>query len=87
MLKLEEAVYKMSGQPADRLRLEDRGRLAVGQATDVVVFDPRTVVDRAEFGNPHQFPINVQYVLVNGRLAVDAEVYTGALAGKVLEPR
>ncbi len=86
-MTLEQAVYKMSGQVADRLRLKDRGRLAPGMAADVVVFDPGTVVDRADFGNPHQFPDGVAYVLVNGQFAVDGGEHTGVLAGRVLEAR
>jgi len=86
VLTLEEAIYKMSGQVADRLGLTGRGRVAVGQAADIVIFDVSAVIDRATFENPHQFPVGIDYVLVNGRLAVDGGKHTGALAGKVVEP-
>ena len=86
ILTLEEAVYKMSGQVADRLGLTDRGRVAVNQVADIAVFDPATVIDQADFENPHQYPIGISYVLVNGQLAVDKGTHTGVLAGRVLEP-
>ena len=84
MLTLEEAVYKMSGQVADRLSMTDRGRVAVGQIADIAVFNPNTVIDRADFENPHQYPVGVDYVLVNGHLVVDQGQHTGALPGRVL---
>jgi N-acyl-D-amino-acid deacylase len=71
---------------ADRLGLTDRGRLAPGMAADVVVFDPATVGDPADFVDPHQYATGVPYVLVNGQVAVDNGVETGVLAGRVLEP-
>jgi N-acyl-D-aspartate/D-glutamate deacylase len=87
VLGLAEAVHKMTGRVADRLGLADRGRLRPGQAADVVVFDPAAVRDRATFQDPHQYAEGVPFVLVNGRLAVDAGTETGALAGRVLAPR
>ncbi len=85
-LTLAEAVYKMSGQVADRLGLKDRGRLRQGQAADVVIFDPATVQDEADFQNPHQYATGIPYVLVNGQMVVDGGEHTGALVGQVLEP-
>ena len=84
VLSLEEAVHKMSGKVADRLGLRDRGRVRRGQAADLVVFDPATVVDRADFENPHQYPAGIEFVLVNGRVAVERGEHTGVAAGRVL---
>ena len=81
---LEEAVYKMSGQVADRLGMTDRGRVAVGQVADIAIFDPATVIDLADFENPHQYPLGVPYVLVNGQVVVDKNEHSGALPGRVL---
>lgn len=69
-LTLEEALHKMTTRPADRVHLRDRGRLAVGLAGDVTVFDPDRVADAATFANPFQYPVGVAAVVVNGRVAV-----------------
>ena len=65
-LTLEQAVWKMSGFPASRLKLTDRGRLRVGAAADIAVFDPSSVADRATFTDPFQYPVGMPHVLVNG---------------------
>lgn len=83
-LGLEEAVHKMTGQPAARLRLADRGRVAVGAWADVVVFDAATVADRATFESPHQYPVGIEQVLVNGVAVVRDGAFTDARAGVVL---
>ncbi|AHG93567.1 D-aminoacylase domain protein (plasmid) [Gemmatirosa kalamazoonensis] len=84
LLTLEEAVHKMTGMPAARLGLADRGRLAEGAAADVVVFDPATVRDQSTYEAPHQYPAGIPYVIVNGAVAVDGGVPNGARAGRVL---
>lgn len=86
VLSLPEAVFKMTGLPADRLGLSDRGRLAEGMKADVVLFDPSTVRDRATYTNPHQYPAGIVYVWVNGDLVVGPEGHTGSLPGRVLSP-
>ncbi len=84
VLSLEEAVRKMTGLPAERMTLRDRGLIAEGLAADVVVFDADTVIDLSTFEEPHQYPIGVPYVLVNGTAVVDGGVHTGARPGRVL---
>ena len=84
VLTLEAAVHKMSGMPAARMGLTERGVLREGAFADVAVFDPATVADRATFQAPHQYPVGIPYVIVNGRLAVDGGRYTGVRAGRVL---
>ncbi len=84
VIPLAEAVRRMTSLPAQRLKLADRGRLAVGLKADVTVFDPALVRDRATFDAPHQYPVGVSYVIVNGRLAADGGVQTEVLSGKVL---
>jgi N-acyl-D-amino-acid deacylase len=86
VLSLEEAVYKMSGQVADRLQLRDRGRIAMNQIADLVVFDPTRVVDQADFDNPHQYPLGIEHVMINGQWVIRQGEHTGALPGRVLEP-
>jgi len=84
VLRLEEAVYKMSGQVAARLGMSDRGLIAVGKFADIVVFDPATVADRADFENPHRYAVGVRYVMVSGELVIDDGEHSGALPGSVL---
>lgn len=87
-LTLEQAIHKMSGYPAARLRLGDRGRVARGFAADVVVFDPATIADRATFEQPFQYPVGLSAVIVNGRLALrqDERQDAGAHAGTPVTP-
>ncbi len=70
VLTLAQAVHKMSGLPASRLRIRDRGLLRAGLAADVVIFDPGTVRDRATFTEPFQYPDGIRAVFVNGAPAV-----------------
>jgi dihydroorotase/N-acyl-D-amino-acid deacylase len=74
----------MSAQPAQRMRITDRGVLKQGMWADVVVFDPATITDVATFENPNQLSKGMEYVLVNGKLVIDGGRMTNALAGKVL---
>jgi N-acyl-D-amino-acid deacylase len=69
-LTLADAIRKMTSMPADRLRLSDRGRLAVGKAADVVVFDPLRIADTATFERPFQYPVGISLVIVNGAIAL-----------------
>jgi N-acyl-D-amino-acid deacylase len=83
-LTLEDAVHRMSGIPADRLKLFDRGLLRPGMKADVVVFDPATVQDKADFANPHQYAVGFKYVLVNGRVVIDEGKLTAERPGQIL---
>jgi N-acyl-D-aspartate/D-glutamate deacylase len=84
VISLEQAIRSASGLPADILKLPERGYLKPGYFADVVAFDPRTFRDRATFDQPHQYATGVQYLFVNGRLAIDGGRFTGDLAGRVL---
>lgn len=85
-LTLEAAVHKMTTQPASRVRLSDRGRLAVGLAADVVVFDPARVADRATYEAPFQYPAGIDVVIVNGAIALRDGARVGAGQGRALRP-
>ena len=74
----------MTSASANRLGLLDRGRIGVGYAADLVLFDPDTVQDRATFENPAQYSTGMDYVWVNGVLAIDEGKMTGARAGQVI---
>jgi N-acyl-D-aspartate/D-glutamate deacylase len=84
LLTLEQAIHKMTGMPAKRVGLRDRGLLLAGSYADITIFDPKTVIDRATFEVPNQHPEGIKYVIVNGRLSVDDGRRTAALAGRAL---
>ena len=64
--------------------LLDRGLIKEGMIADITLFDPRTVKDKATFDKPHQYPEGIEYVFVNGQVAVAKGEWTGIKAGKVL---
>ena len=84
LLSLEEAVRKMSAIPAQRLGLQDRGIIRDGMKADIVVFDPERVAATATFEQPKQYPLGIDYVLVNGKLVVDSGEHTGVLPGRAI---
>ena len=83
-IPLQEAIRKMTSAPAQKMGLKDRGLLREGMWADIVVFDPKTVIDMATFSEPHQYPVGIEYVLVNGQVTIEKGEHTGALAGRVL---
>jgi N-acyl-D-amino-acid deacylase len=85
-LTLASAIQKMTSMPASRLRLADRGRLAVGLAADLVLFDPARVIDRATYEQPFQYPDGIAAVIVNGSMALRDGVRSNAATGLVLKP-
>ena len=84
VLSLQEAIHKMSGLPAERLGLVDRSIIKEGNYADLVIFDPEKVIDKATFEQPHQYPVGIQYVIVNGAFAVDQGTFVDSRAGHVL---
>lgn len=84
VLPLEEAVRKMTSLPAQRIGLPERGMIKEGNYADITIFNPETVKDEATFAEPHQYPTGIEYVIINGGVAVDKGVFQGLLAGKVL---
>ncbi len=83
-ISLEAMIWRMSGHPAQRFGLVDRGRLAPGMAADLVLFDPETVADRATFDEPKQFPVGIDAVIVNGVFVIDEGRHSGATPGRAL---
>lgn len=86
LLPIEEAIRKITALPASRLRLSDRGVIAVGKVADLVLFDPLAIGDRADYAHPRQFAQGVKYVLVRGRIVKDPSGITGVCPGEVLRP-
>src|ERR1043166_4063100 len=84
LMPLEFAIHKMTGLPASNVGLKERGLLRQGYFADITIFDPKTVIDRATFEMPNQYPNGIKYVIVNGQLSVDDGKRTPALAGRAL---
>lgn len=84
IMSWEEAIRKSSALPAATIGMIDRGLIAVGMAADLVVLDPATVIDRATYEEPAQPSIGIQYVLVNGKIALSEGVATGIQGGRPL---
>lgn len=84
LMPLELAIHKMTGLPASNVGLKQRGLLREGYFADITIFDPKTVIDRATFEQPNQYPVGINFVIVNGQIEVDNGQRTPALAGRVL---
>jgi N-acyl-D-aspartate/D-glutamate deacylase len=84
LLKLEDAIRRMTSANALKTGLYDRGVLRPALAADVVAFDPERIIDRATYEEPFRYSEGVEYVVVNGVLVLDAGKHTGAKPGKAL---
>ncbi len=84
LMSLEEAVRRLTSLPASITGLTDRGRIAPGLAADVVVFDPKTIIDRATFEDPNHYAEGVRWLFVNGVAVVADGATTDALPGRAL---
>lgn len=84
VISLPRMIEASSAQTAEVFKIKDRGRIVTGYFADVVVFDPKTIAERATYEQPEILSVGIQYVLVNGKLAIEAGKYNGALAGKAL---
>ena len=84
VLKLENAIRKMTSLPAQRFTIKDRGTLDEGKWADIVVFDVEAVRD-ATFENPKQYPEGIPYVMVNGQWVIKDNRFTGNLPGRLAD--
>src|SRR5690606_17516804 len=84
LMKWEQAVQKLTSEPARLLGMKDRGILAEGSAADVVVLDPRSVTDRATYEYPTRLPEGISDVIVNGRQALSGTSVVG-MHGQVIK--
>jgi len=82
VMPLETAIHKMTGLPASKIQLKDRGFIRPGAFADLVAFDPTTVRDEATFSDPKQGPTGISAVVVNGVVTVLEGELTGDLAGR-----
>ena len=84
VLKLENAVRKMTSLNAAKIGLTDRGTLRAGGFADVTVFDPATVIDKSTYTAPFAYNDGIEFVIVNGRVVLDRGTHTGARPGRAL---
>jgi N-acyl-D-amino-acid deacylase len=84
VITLEDAIYKLSGLSATKLKLKKRGFLKEGYFADVVIFDPNTISDHATFEKPHQLATGMQHVIVNGVQVLKSGEHTGMTPGRVV---
>ncbi|MDA0591289.1 MAG: D-aminoacylase [Planctomycetota bacterium] len=84
LLRLEDAVRKMTSLNAAKVGLKDRGLLQPGAFADITVFDPETIIDNAKYTEPFQYNEGIRFVFVNGQLVLDGETHTGAKPGRAL---
>lgn len=84
IIPLEEAIRRMTSLAAQKFQLHDRGLLREGMAADIVIFDEKTVNDKATFEQPHQYSTGFHYILVNGQLVLQNGQHTGVRSGQSL---
>jgi N-acyl-D-aspartate/D-glutamate deacylase len=87
LLRLEDAVRKMTSLNAAKLGILDRGLLRAGTVADVTVFDPERVIDKSTYNEPFQYSEGIEYVIVNGKLVLERGKHTGAKPGRALRHR
>ncbi len=85
VISFGRAVVASSGQVAETFNIKNRGQIKEGYFADIVVMDPTTIRDNSTFEKPEQFASGIDYVLVNGEVAIEEGRYTGTLAGKILK--
>lgn len=84
VMPLEEAIRKLTSKAAEAMNLKDRGLLKEGYYADITIFNPDTITDKGDFINPIQYPEGIEYVIVNGKVAVEHGKHTDVLNGKVI---
>lgn len=84
VLRLEDAIRKMTSLPAQKLRLKNKGLIKEGFDADLVLFDAANIADKADYINCYAENEGIKYVIVNGRIALEHNTYTGANSGRIL---
>jgi N-acyl-D-amino-acid deacylase len=85
LIPLEEAIYRLTGLPAENLGLTKRGLLETGYHADIVIFNPHTITDHATFEEPHQYATGVEHVFVNGVQVLENGTHTGEMPGRFVK--
>ena len=84
LLRLEDAVRKMTSLNAAKLGLRDRGLVRAGDRADLTLFDPEKIIDKSTYTDPFHYGQGVVYVIVNGQVVLDQGRHTGARPGRAL---
>lgn len=84
ILEWEEAIQKITGGPAKKFNLQNRGLLKENYFADIAVFNPEEISDKTTFENPYQYAKGVEYLLINGSLVIEKGKFTGKMAGRIL---
>ena len=84
LIPLQEAIRRLTSQPASNLGIADRGALRSGYYADLAIFDPANIADRATFAEPHQYSVGMRHVFVNGTQVLADGEHTGATPGRVV---
>jgi N-acyl-D-amino-acid deacylase len=84
LLRLEDAIRKMTSLNADKLGITDRGLLRPGNYADITVFDPASIIDKSTYTQPFQYSTGIIHVLVNGQVVLENGKHTGAKPGKAV---
>jgi len=84
LMSLPEAIRKMTSKTAMKFGIRERGQLKENFFADISIFNPDTVIDKATWSDPHQYPEGIDYVIVNGELVINEGEHTGKLPGRVL---
>jgi N-acyl-D-amino-acid deacylase len=84
LFSLEDAVHRMTGFPAQKFRLSDRGVIRTGAFADLVIFDPQTIAETGTYQDPRHYPLGIDYVIVNGNLTTEHGRHTGERGGRML---
>jgi len=87
VLPEEKAIQKMTGLPAQKLGLDNRGLIKEGYFADLTLFDPQKIIDKSTFTEPHQYSRGIEFVIVNGKITVCNGKHTGLTSGQILRRR
>ena len=84
LFDLATGIKKMTSMPAEKLGLNNRGKLKKGYYADLVLFNPNEIIDKSTFTEPHQLADGIKYVLVNGKVSIENGVHSGELKGRII---
>lgn len=84
VISFEEAIRKMTSYPAQTMGLKDRGIIREGTYADLVILNPETIIDTSDYMDPHQYPVGIDYVIVNGKIVVEQGEHTQRKPGMII---